>query len=227
MVFVQPSVYGKDNSCMLEAMAVMGEQCRGIVDIEEDIADQELEKFHNFGARGIRVNVSPLTTYEAGFADKLIGRVTRLAERAKGLGWHLQFLFPGWLVQEFMPVLRKLPVPFVIDHMGLFPAKEGVKNPGFQELLSILGEGQCWVKLSAVYRISTDLPDYKDAVPFAHALIAKAPDRILWGSNYPHVSFADKVNSLDLLNLLGVWVPNEVQRYKILVENPQNLFEFK
>jgi 2-pyrone-4,6-dicarboxylate lactonase len=226
MVFVQPSAYGKDNSCMLEAMALMGEKCRGIVDIDENIADKELERFHDLGVRGLRINVAPNKTYEAGFADKLTGRIKRLAERARGLGWHLQFLSPGWLVQELMPVLRQLTVRFVIDHMGVFPPREGIQNPGFQELLSILGDGRCWVKLTGVYRVSTDLPEFKDIVPFAQALIAKAPDRILWGSDFPHLSFADKVNSLDLFNLLGVWAPDEMQRYKILVDNPQNLFGF-
>ncbi len=226
MVFVQPSAYGKDNSCMLEAMAVMGQRCRGIVDIDEGIAEKELERFHDLGVRGLRINVAPYKSYEAGFADKLIGRIKRLGDRARGLGWHLQFLSPGWLVQELIPVLRKLPVPFVIDHMGVFPPEEGIENPGFQELLGILGDGRCWVKLTGVYRVSTDLPEFKDMVPFAQALIAKAPDRILWGSDFPHLSFADKVNSLDLFNLLPVWAPDEIQRYKILVDNPQNLFKF-
>ncbi len=226
MVFVQPSAYGRDNSCMFEAMAVMGEKCRGVVDVDEDIADKELEKLHQLGVRGLRVNVAPYKTYESGFADILGGRIKRLGQRAKGSGFHLQFLSPGWLVQELMPILRELPVPFVIDHMGVFPPKEGIENPGFQELLSILGDGQCWVKLTGVYRVSTDLPDFKDMIPFAQALIAKAPDRILWGSDFPHLSFADKVNSLGLFNLLGVWAPDEMQRHKILVDNPQNLFEF-
>jgi 2-pyrone-4,6-dicarboxylate lactonase len=226
MVFVQPSAYGRDNSCMLEAMVAVGKRCRGIVDVDETISDKELRDLHDIGVRGIRINVSPVKTYEAGFADKLLGRIKRLSERAKGMGWHLQFLSPGWLVQELMPLLRRLSVPFVIDHMGVFPASEGIRNPGFQELLDIVGDGQCWVKLTGVYRVSTDVPRFRDAIPFAQALIARAPDRILWGSDFPHLSFSDKVNTLDLFNLLSVWAPNETQRQKILVDNPQNLFEF-
>lgn len=226
MVFVQPSAYGKDNSCMFDAMATMGSKCRGIVDIDENITDKELKKYSDLGVRGIRINVSPVKAYEAGFADKITGRIKRLAERAKGIGWHLQFLSPGWLVRELMPVFKSLPVPFVIDHMGLFPAKEGIQNPGFQELLRLLESGQCWVKLTAVYRLSTNIPEFKDAIPFAQALIAKAPDRLLWGSDYPHVSFADKVDSLGLFNLLGIWAPDEKQRNKILIDNPQKLFGF-
>ena len=226
MVFVQPSAYGKDNACMLEAMAKMGDKCRGIVDIEENIPDQELERFSEIGVRGIRINVPPIKPYEAGFAEKLIGPVNRHAKRVKPFGWHLQFLSPGWLVHELIPTLEKLPVPFVVDHMGLFPAEKGIEQPGFQKLLRLLGDGNCWVKLTGVYRMSTDLPDFNDAAPFAKALIATAPDRILWGSDFPHLSFHDKVNSLDLFNLLSIWAPDERQRQKILVDNPQNLFEF-
>ena len=141
MVFVQPSAYGRDNSCMLEAMVAMGKRCRGIVDVDETISDKELRNLHDLGVRGMRINVSPVKTYEAGFADRLTGRIKRLSEHAKGMGWHVQFLSPGWLVQELMPLLRRLPVPFVIDHMGVFPAREGIQNPGFQELLDLVGDG--------------------------------------------------------------------------------------
>jgi predicted TIM-barrel fold metal-dependent hydrolase len=120
MVFVQPSAYGKDNTCMLDAMAKMGERCRGIVDIEENMLEQEFERFHAIGVRGIRINVAPIKSYEAGFAEKIIARVKPLAKRIKTFGWHLQFLSPGWLVNELIPTLEKLPVPFVIDHIRSF-----------------------------------------------------------------------------------------------------------
>jgi len=226
-VFVQPSAYGEDNTCMLDAMAVMGERCRGVVDIPENAADHELQRMHALGVRAIRINVSPIKPYEAGFADRLIGPIKRKAALAAKIGWHLQFLSPGWLVRELMPILRELPVPFVVDHMGLFPPEKGVGQPGFQELLALLRAERCWVKLTGVYRISKDIPEFKDAAPFAKALIAAAPDRILWGSDYPHLSFHDKVDSLSLFNLLRVWAPEETHRRKILVDNPAALFGFK
>lgn len=227
MVFVQPSAYGRDNACMLEAMAKIGDRCRGIVDIEDDMPEPELERLHALGVRGIRINTSPYKSYEAGFSAKIIARLKPLAERVKRIGWHLQFLSPGWLVQELIPALRELPVPYVIDHMGLFPATQGVEQPGFQELLKLIGEGQCWVKLTGVYRMSSDIPKFRDAAPFAEALIAAAPDRILWGSDFPHLSFLDRVDSLALFNLLMEWAPDEAQRRKILVDNPESLFGFK
>ncbi|MEW6672544.1 MAG: amidohydrolase family protein [Thermodesulfobacteriota bacterium] len=225
-VFVQPSAYGKDNSCMLDAMKVMGGRCRGVADIDEGTPDRELQKLHDLGVRAFRINTSPIKPYEAGYAASLIGPIKRQAERAKDLGWHLQFLSPGWLVEELMPTLKKLRVNFVIDHMGLFPPGKGIEQPGFQDLLNLLREGRCWAKFTAVYRISKDMPKFRDVVPFAQALIAAAPDRIIWGSDYPHLSFHDKVDSLELFNLLKVWAPDETNRRKILVDNPQALFGF-
>jgi len=226
MVFTQPSAYGTNNTYMLEVMAGLGEKCRGIIKVDDDVTDEELQKANDVGVRGFRINVSPYKPYEAGFSDQIIDQIKSLAKRAKGLGWHLQFLSPGWLVYELIPTLKQLPVPYLIDHMGLFPAKDGIEQPGFQQLLNILDSGQCWVKLTGVYRLSTDIPEFKDVTPFAQALVDTAPDRILWGSDFPHLSFHDKVDSLALFNLLKVWVPDAAQRKKILVDNPINLFGF-
>jgi predicted TIM-barrel fold metal-dependent hydrolase len=160
-------------------------------------------------------------------AEALRPRIYRLADIARELGWHLDFLAPGWLVTDLMPVLRKLPVDFTLAHMGLFPAEGGAAQPGFQGLLELLrhGEGRCWVKLTGVYRMST-APGFADAAALAQALIDTAPDRLIWGSDYPHLSFHDRVGSIQLFNLLGQWAPDEADRARILVENPQKLFGF-
>ncbi len=226
MVFVQPSAYGYDNACMLDAMKAMGRKCRGIVHLKADAPELEVERLHAIGVRGVRINVSPVKPYEAGFADTLIPQILGLAEKIKPFGWHLQFLNPGWLVQELIPTYRKLPVSYVIDHMGLFPAEKGIGQTGFQQLLNLLAGGNCWVKLTGVYRMSKDLPRFKNAAPFAQALIDTAPDRILWGSDFPHLSFHDKVSSLALFNLLKHWAPDDGHRQKILVDNPAALFGF-
>jgi 2-pyrone-4,6-dicarboxylate lactonase len=226
-VFVQPSAYGRDNNCMLDAMREVGAPCRGIVDIDENIPDAELARLHAAGVRGVRVNVSPVKPQAAGLAATMLPRIERLNARCAELGWQLDFLTPGWLTSELMGTLRKLQVEFTLAHMGMFLARNGVDQPGFRQLLDLLrhGEGRCWVKLTGVYRMSV-APGFADAAPFARALIEAAPDRIIWGSDYPHLSFADKVGSVELFNLLGQWAPDDAVRRKILVDNPQRLFRF-
>lgn len=226
-VFVQPSAYGRDNACMLDAMRVVGTRCRGIVDVDENVPDAELSRFHAAGVRGVRINVSPVKPRETGFAAKLLPRIERLDARCSELGWQLDFLLPGWLTAELMATLSRLKSQFTLAHMGMFLAREGVRQPGFQSLLALLrnGEGRCWVKLTGVYRMST-APGFADAKPMAQALIETAPERIIWGSDYPHLSFADKVGSIELFNLVGQWAPDEGVRHKILVENPERLFGF-
>jgi predicted TIM-barrel fold metal-dependent hydrolase len=226
-VFVQPSAYGRDNACMLDAMREVGANCRGIVDVDENIPDAALATMHSVGVRGIRINVSPVKPLEAGFAAKLLPRIERLDARCAEIGWQLDFLLPGWLTNELMGTLRKLKSRFTLAHMGMFLARDGLKQAGFQALLDLLrsGEGRCWVKLTGVYRMSA-APGFADARPMARALIETAPNRVIWGSDYPHLSFADKVGSVELFNLLARWAPDERTREQILVENPRQLFEF-
>ena len=227
MVFVQPSAYGSDNSCLLDAMTEIEAPCRGIVDVDEGISDAEISRMQARGVCGVRINVSPVKTPETGFADKLRPRIERWTARCAEIGWQIDFLLPGWLTHELMGNLRKLPVDFTLAHMGMFLARDGVEQPGFQQLLDLLrhGDGHCWVKLTGVYRMS-QAPGFADAAPMARALIGAGPDRILWGSDYPHLSFADRVSSVELFNLFGRWVPDTATRKKILVENPQKLFKF-
>ena len=227
-VFVQPSAYGRDNRCMLDAMREVGTRnCRGIADIDENAPDAELERLHKAGVRGVRINVPPVKPYEAGFAATLLPRIERLRGRCAEIGWQLDFLAPGWLTAELMPTLVKLNLDFTVAHFGMFFAKDGVKQPGFQALLQLLrrGNGRCWVKLTGVYRMSV-ARGFADVAPMARALIEAAPDRVIWGSDYPHLSFADEVGSVELWNLLGNWAPDEATRRRILADNPQQLFKF-
>jgi 2-pyrone-4,6-dicarboxylate lactonase len=227
-VFVQPSAYGRDNRCMLDAMREVGTQnCRGIVDIDENAPDAELSRLDALGVRGVRINMSPVKPFESGFAPKLLPRIARLAVRCAEIGWHLDFLTPGWLTTELMPTLRKLKLDFTLAHFGMFQSKDGVDQPGFRQLLELLrhGERRCWVKLTGAYRMSA-AGGFADAAPMARALIEAAPDRVIWGSDYPHLSFADKVDSVELWNLLGKWAPDEASRRRILADNPQHLFKF-
>jgi 2-pyrone-4,6-dicarboxylate lactonase len=227
MVFVQPSAYGRDNRCMLDAMQLVGGRCRGVVDVDDTVADAELDRLDGLGVRGIRVNVSPAQLQEPGLAGALLPRIERLDARCAELGWHLDFLAPGWLTTELMPTFRKLRVNFSLAHMGMYPARDGAVQSGFRQLLQLLrhGNGLCWIKLTGVYRLSA-APGFADAAPLARALIAAAPERVIWGSDYPHLSFADKVGSVALFNLLAEWAPDDATRRRILVDNPQRLFGF-
>jgi predicted TIM-barrel fold metal-dependent hydrolase len=217
-VFVQPSAYLRDNSCMLDAMREMP-GCRGIVDVDENAPDAELEAMHKRGVRGVRINVSPIHPPEPGLAQKLLPRIERLEARCAELGWHLDFLLPGWLTNELLDKIDDLKTEATLAHMGMFLAKDGPKQPGFQRLL----KSRCWVKLTGVYRMS-QAPGFADAAPMARALIEAKPDRLIWGSDYPHLSFADKVTSEQLFDLLKQWAGNEAKR--ILVDNPAKLFDF-
>ena len=226
-VFVQPSAYGRDNTCMLDAMREIGtQQCRGIVDVDENVPDAELERLHRAGVRGVRVNVNPIKPEEPGFSRTLLPRIQTLDARCAELGWMLDFLTPGWLTRELLPVFERLKAPFSVAHMGMFLAKHGPQQPGFRDFLAfVAGKHSCWVKLTGVYRMSA-AAGFADVAPMARALIEAAPDRLIWGSDYPHLSFADKVGSVDLWNLLGRWALDESTRRRILVENPQKLFGF-
>lgn len=226
-VFVQPSAYGRDNACMLDAMREVGDRCRGIVDLDEHAPDAEFDRLNRAGVRGVRVNVNPIKPPEPGFSKTMLARIERLDARCAEFGWMLDFLTPGWLTQELLPVMAKLRVNYTIAHMGMFLARDGAKQAGFQQMLELLrnGNGRCWVKLTGVYRMSV-APGFADAAPHARALIEAAPDRIIWGSDYPHLSFADKVGSVELFNRLGEWAPDEASRRRILADNPQRLFGF-
>jgi predicted TIM-barrel fold metal-dependent hydrolase len=226
-VFVQPSAYGFDNACMLDAMAEVEPQLRrGIIHLDETKPnDAALAKWQAQGVRGVRINVSPVRKPEAGFADHLRPKIVRTAAICRELGWHLDFLLPGWLIGELMATMGALPVEFSVAHMGLYPAKGGPKQPGFQEFLRLAGDGRCWIKLTGIYRFSQD-PSFADVKPFAEELISRVPGQLIWGSDFPHLSFHDKVGTIQLYNLLGQWAPDETLRKRILVDNPARLFGF-
>jgi predicted TIM-barrel fold metal-dependent hydrolase len=214
---------------MLDAMAEMDPALRrGIVHLDETKPnDTMLGKWHAQGVRGVRINVSPVRKPEAGFADHLRPKIVRTAAICRELGWHLDFLMPGWLIGELMGTLRGLRVEYSVAHMGLYPAKDGPGQPGFQEFLRLVGDGsrRCWVKLTGIYRFS-QTPTFADVKPIAQALMEQVPDQLIWGSDFPHLSFHDKVGTIQLYNLLDEWAPGEAMRKRILVDNPVRLFGF-
>jgi predicted TIM-barrel fold metal-dependent hydrolase len=227
-VFVQPSAYGRDNSCMFDAMRQMDSSVRrAIVDIDEYSSDADMASMHDLGVRGVRINISPVHPYEEGLLEYMLPRIQRLDACCTELGWHLDFLLPGWLTQKMLPTLAQLEVDHSLAHMGMFLGAQGPQQAGFVELLDLLknGPGKTWIKFTGTYRMAT-APAFSDALPMAQAILGAAPDRVIWGSDYPHLSFADKVGSVALFNLLKEWAPDAATRQKILQDNPSQLFGF-
>jgi 2-pyrone-4,6-dicarboxylate lactonase len=218
-VLVQPSFYGCDNSCLLDTLVEVGDRARGVVMIEPDIADAELASFHRRGVRAIRLDLfrrahEPLAA--------VMSYIKQMAVRVGPLGWHLQFYAPGYVVRDLLHFFRTLQIDFVIDHMGYMLEEDGLRSEDFLALLDLLGEGRCYLKLSGAYRIAK-LRGYEYVEPVATAIVERAPDRALWGSDWPHISYADR-DTGELLSLLERWAPSESARQKILVENPNRLF---
>ena len=222
-VIVHGSAHGSDNRVTLDGIAAMGERCRGIAVVEPDIADAELEALSRGGIRGIRLS----TMLKNGIGTE---HLEALADRIGGLGWHIVLHVDK--VAEFTllePRLRRLKVDFLIDHLGRVRGGEGIADPGFQALLNLLTEtDRCWVKLSSWYRLSDQGPPYDDMRPIAEALIAARPDRVLWGSNWPHPILWQGVmpNDGDLLDQFMVWAGDAATRRQILVDNPARLYGF-
>jgi predicted TIM-barrel fold metal-dependent hydrolase len=220
-VLVQPSVYGDDNRRMLTAASQLGVETRNIAVVSFDTADRVLESLHDAGTRGVRF----ISAHKGGVP---LSQLERTADRIKSLGWHIQFLLRPPVLVELEPRLATLSTDFVIDHIGLVRASDGgIQQPAFQALQRLIRKGQCWVKFTGGYRISAEEPPYRDLIPMAQALVKERPDRILWGSDWPHVMLKGQMpNTTDLLDLLSVWIPDEKTRTQILVHNPQKLFGF-
>lgn len=220
-VLVQVSVHGTDNQYLLGVLQRNPTRLRGVAVAGADITEHELEAMHAAGVRGLRLNV-----LFGGGVD--FGALEVLAQKIAPLGWHLQFLMNVQDLPPLLPRLSKLRLPCVFDHMGHMPVTLGMTEPGFQVLLAGLRDYDWWVKLSGAYRISSRFDqDFDDVIPFAQKLIATAPDRMVWGSDWPHVAIPRMPDTGHLLNLLARWAPDPVQRRRILVDNPARLYDFE
>lgn len=218
-VLVQVSVYGTDNRYMLDVLGRHRDRLRGVAVIDPHVSDAELDAMHAAGVRGVRVNV----LFKGGVG---LHEVNRIADRIKELGWHMQFLVDARQLPELLPVMRRLPVVGVLDHMGHMPVSEGNASPGYQAMLHLLTDYGWWVKLSGAYRISNDENRFGDTIQRAQGLVEAAPDRCLWGSDWPHVAIPKMVDTGELRNQLAQWIPDEATRHRILVHNPAALYGF-
>ncbi|MFQ5931311.1 MAG: amidohydrolase family protein [Nitrospiraceae bacterium] len=219
-VIVQPAAYGTDNRCTLEAMREMGERARGIATLDTDVKDAELQQLTNAGVRGVRFHMLP-----GGVLPWAI--LEEMAARVYPFGWHVQLQMDGRELPDRAAMLRRLPCKLVIDHTGKFLEPVGTGHPGFRALLGLVEGGHCWVKLSAPYETSkAGPPNYPDVGVLAKALVKVAPERMLWGSNWPHPSVRDKPDDAMLLDVLLDWVGDDATRDRILSDNPAALYGF-
>ena len=219
MVLVQPTYYGTDNALTLDVLRAVGPSCRAVVQIEEDLPDTELDRYHALGVRAIRLDLFARAAWP--IAD-LVAYIRRMASRATPRGWHLQFYSPGTVVRDLLPFLGDLEDRFVIDHMGYMLEADGLTDSDFDRLVDVLRQGSCWVKLSGPYRIAKSKP-LSWVEPLGRALVAARPDRLIWGSDWPHLPDGQR-DTGELLNLLPDWAPSEQDRHRILVDSPDALF---
>ena len=217
VVLVQPSVYGTDNRCQRDAIAQLEERARGVAVVEASISEDALDELNGAGFVGARINLMREGDLES---------METIAAKARPLGWHLQIHAPGAKLPELAERLLRLPVPFVIDHFGRVNAREGLEQPGFRALMRLVDSGRCWVKLSAPYRIDLDGAPYRKAAGLARALVQRNPERMVWGTDWPHPDVAVVPDDPGLLDALVDCVADESTRNRILVDNPAKLYRF-
>jgi predicted TIM-barrel fold metal-dependent hydrolase len=235
VVIVNPSVYGTDNSCTLDALRQLGPGARGIAVIGEKTSEASLDEMHQGGIRGIRVNLET-----AGETDPSVARqkLEAAVERIRGRrDWHVEVYARLSVIEAVKDQVMASPLPISFDHFGGAQAALGVGQPGFDALLGLLSSGKAYVKVSAPYRSSKLTPDYADVAPLAKALIAANPRRIIWGTDWPHpaqvpgrkpeeITPLYQIDDGRDLNLVALWAADPAQRKQILVDNPAKLYGF-
>jgi 2-pyrone-4,6-dicarboxylate lactonase len=221
-VLVNASCHGTDNTVILDAIAQSEGKYRGVANVGDDVTDGELERLADGGIRGIRFN---FVKHLGGTPD--LDVFDRLVQRIAPLGWHVVLHFDAVDLLEFDDLLRKLPVPFIIDHMGRVPTRDGLDQEPFKILLNAARMDNCWVKICGAERISSAGPPFTDAVPFAQAILELAPERTLWGTDWPHPNIKKHMpNDGDLVDLIPLFMPDEALQRKVLVDNPHRLYAF-
>jgi predicted TIM-barrel fold metal-dependent hydrolase len=232
VVLVQPSFYGTDNTCMLAAMAEL-KGARGVAVLPNAAGGAALDELHAQGIRGLRVNIASAGKASIVAIKEAVAAAARLCARH---GWHVQMFVAANAIEALAPLLTTLPVDSVFDHFGLIAP--GTANGALRALQGLLASGKVWVKISGAYRISDD-PDDARIDPLARALCAANPERIVWGSDWPHTPPHDlqkpgdeespfqNIDTQGLLDLLARWLKDEKLVRQVLVENPARLYDFK
>jgi 2-pyrone-4,6-dicarboxylate lactonase len=219
VVIVQASAHGSDNRAMLDAIASDPASICGVAIVDGNETDADLEALHRGGVRGVRFN---FVRHLGGAPDPELFR--RVLARIKPLGWHVVLHLDAADIVPLSDMIRGLPLPFVIDHMGRVDSALGTEQPAFRALLDLARLEQCWIKVSGSERISRK--PYDAAISFARALVRAAPRRVLWGTDFPHPNLAEPADEADLVDLIPRFAETEAERSLLLVENPARLYGF-
>jgi predicted TIM-barrel fold metal-dependent hydrolase len=218
-VIVQASCHGTDNRAMLDCIADAPERTRGVAIADETFSERAFVDLHAGGVRGVRFN---FVKHLGGAPD--MRAFQRVVERVAPLGWHVVLHIDARDIVALSPMIAALPVLHVIDHMGRVDAGLGVEQPAFKALLELGRNERCWIKVSGAERVAP--PPFRAAVPFARALIAAIPDRVLWGTDFPHPNLKHPVDEADLVDLLPDYTEVPRLLHKLLVDNPARLYDF-
>ena len=222
-VIVQPSTYGTENAPTLDALVAFGPSARAVVVVDTTVTEAELKRMHGLGARGIRFNLA-----QAGATTP--DMIEPLAKRINDLGWHIQINAAPTTIMEVMPILEKVPSPIVFDHLAHIPEPDGINHPLFSKVRALIDKGKTWVKLSGAYAdTKVGPPTYADSSAIARAYVKAAPERLVWGSDWPHPGVRDpepKPDDAILIDLMLDWAPNEAVRNRIFVDNAAKLYDF-
>lgn len=221
-VIVQASCHGFDNSAMLDAIATDAGRYRGVCNATEEFTVAYFSELQERGIRGVRFN---FVRHLGGAPD--LRRMRRIVERVKHLPWHVELHFDARDLLEYDALIDSIPLPVVIDHMGRVPVADGLEQAPFQALLQKLRtSNSLWVKVSGAERLSAAGSPYTDAAPFGAACIAAAPDRAVWGTDWPHPNVRTMPNDADLVDIIPAMIPDAGLQHQVLVENPARLYGF-
>ena len=221
-VIVQASCHGTDNRAMLDAIASSSGRYRGVCNASDEFSSDYFQELHDGGIRGVRFN---FVKHLGGAPD--LDKMRRIIERVSDFPWHVELHFDAKDLLEFESVIDAIPLPVVIDHMGRVPVADGVQQAPFQSLLDKLRDSDSlWVKVSGSERISAKGPPFTDAAPFGAACIEAAPDRCIWGTDWPHPNVRIMPNDADLVDIIPKMIPDPDLQQKVLVDNPAKLFGF-
>ena len=218
---VQPSYYGTDNRCMLDALDHFGDCARGVAMVDESVSEDDLWYLHSRGVRALRLDLFLRQQWPI---DEIARYVRSTIARIRPMGWHVQFYTPGRVIRDLIPHLPGFEADYVIDHMGYMLESDGLTRADFDRLLATMQRGQGWMKLSGPYRIAKD-GNYARLLPLARAIVDALGERTVWGSDWPHIPMGER-DTGELLALLGEWVPDESARNRILAANPARLYGF-